>query len=149
MKRWFALFKTPPLLLAFCLMGVACLLPSAAVAQGLVRPFPPAALRGMLEVTQPPQVLLNGQSERLAPGVRIKSTHNLIVMAGTLVGRQLLVNYVRDAQGMIHDVWILNPTEAQEKRAGLDTITNIRFDSMTPQPNADGIAPVDVVPPPN
>ncbi len=150
MKRWLVIFKIPLLLLVFCLMGVACLLPSVADAQGLVRPFPTAALRGMLEVTAPPNILINGQSERLSPGARIKSANNLIVMSGTLVGQQLLVNYVRDGQGMIHDVWILTPAEAQEKRAGLDTITNIRFESLNVQPaTPSGTPPVNAAPPPN
>jgi len=146
MKRWFAMFKTPPLLLAFCLMGLACLLPSAAVAQDQVRTFPPAALRGMLEVTQPPQILINGQVERLSPGARIKAQNNLIVMSGTLVGQSLLVNYVRNQQGLIQDVWILTAAEAQQKRKGMD-ITNIVFASDADKPKTDdGKTPFDQLP---
>ena len=39
------------------------------------------------------------------------------------------MNYVADPQGMIHEVWILTPAEAELKRAGLETLTNIRFQS--------------------
>ncbi|WP_255435087.1 hypothetical protein [Rhodoferax sp. BLA1] len=130
MKRWLLQFKTPLLVLALCLMGAACLLPGVAEAQGLAkRDFPPKALRGLLEVTAPPNILLDRKPRRLSPGARIKDTKNLIVMSASLVGKELLVNYVADPQGLIHEVWILTPTEVQQKRAGLETLTNIRFGS--------------------
>lgn len=100
-----------------------------ASAQYLPRQFPPAALRGTLQVTAPPAVLLNGKSAQLSPGARIKGTNNLMVMSGALVGSSVLVNYVRDTQGLIQEVWILSPQEAQEKRAGMGTVTNIIFAS--------------------
>jgi len=142
MNRCFDLLKssTLALALALALTGVSAVLPAAALAQGFVRPFPKTAMRGLLEVTAPPQVLLNGQPARLSPGARIKSTNNLIVMSGTLVGQQVLVNYVADNQGMLHDVWILSPAEAQEKRPGLETISNIRFESDAQN---NGLAPVE------
>jgi len=118
-----------PPLLALALVAMTALTSAAAMAQGLMRPFPKTALRGLLEVTAPPQVLLNGKPARLSPGARIKGTNNLIVMSGTLVRQQVLVNYVADSQGMLHEVWILTPAEAQQKRPGLETISNIRFES--------------------
>ncbi|OIN93026.1 MAG: hypothetical protein AUJ20_05575 [Comamonadaceae bacterium CG1_02_60_18] len=100
-----------------------------ALAQGVVRAFPTTALRGVLQVTTPPMALLNGQPARLSPGARIKNTNNLIVLSATLTGQQLLVNYVPDPQGMLHDVWILTPAEAQQQRAGQQALSNIRFES--------------------
>ncbi|APW48198.1 hypothetical protein RA876_04325 [Rhodoferax antarcticus] len=95
----------------------------------MTRPFPAKALRGIFQVTTPPTILLDGAPARLSPGARIRGTNNLIVMSGTLVGQQLRVNYVRDGQGLIHEVWILTDAEAQQKRPGNDTISNIRFES--------------------
>lgn len=135
MNRCFVLFKTPLLFWAVCLMGATCLLPGLAEAQSLaVRQFPAKALRGMLEVTAPPNILLDYKPRRLSPGARIKDTKNLIVMSASLVGKELLVNYVADSQGLIHEVWILTPAEAQQKRAGLEVITNIRFGSDLDRP---------------
>ena len=88
---------------------------SAAVAQTAGRPIPPNAQRGTLVVTQPPNVLLNGRAERLSPGARIRGTNNLLVLSGTLVGQALVVRYVRETHGEIHEVWIL--TEAEVQRA--------------------------------
>ena len=82
-------------------------------AQAGVRQFPPTAKRGVLRVTQPPDVQLNDQPARLSPGVRIKSTANLIVMSASLVGLSLTVNYVTDGQGLLHEVWLLSEQEAQ------------------------------------
>ncbi len=90
----------------------------AASAQDSVRPFPANALRGNLQITQPPELLLNGQAARLSPGARIRGVNNMLVMSSSLVGQTLVVNYVRDAQGMVHEVWLLNATEARQRMPG-------------------------------
>jgi hypothetical protein len=101
----------------------------------------------MLEVTQPPNILINGQPERLSPGARIKNSSNMIVLSGNLVGQPVLVNYLRDAQGQIHEVWLLNATEAQEKRAGMETVTNFVFSSDADKPKTDdGKTPFNQLP---
>jgi hypothetical protein len=129
------------------LVVVGTLTPAPLVAQDLVRQFPTAAKRATLEVTAPPYVLLNGQTERLSPGARIKSPGNLLVMSGTLVGQQVLVNYLRNAQGELHEVWILSKTEAAEKRAGMEPVTNFTFGSDANKPNTnDGKTPFDQLP---
>lgn len=88
---------------------VAVTLPAAAQ---LARPFPATALRGEIVVTQPPEVLLNGQPARLAPGARIRGVDNLLQMSGTLVGQRALVHYTLDPTGNVLDVWLLTPAEA-------------------------------------
>jgi len=85
-------------------------------AQTLVRPFPAAALRGELVVLQPPLISIDGEAARLSPGARIRNTQNTLVLSGTLVNQALLVNYLRDGLGLVHEVWILTATEAAEKR---------------------------------
>ena len=78
-----------------------------------IRPFPANAQRAAMQVLQPPVILLNGQYEQLSPGSRIRGTNNMLVMSGALVGQNLLVNFSREPQGLIHNVWILNEAEAQ------------------------------------
>ena len=121
MNRCLMFSKTLSALLLSLLVGTGSLTPLACIAQDQVRQFPAKALRGTLEVTAPPQVLLNGQAERLSPGARIKGPNNLLVLSASLVGQRVLVNYLRDAQNMVHEVWILNGSEAQEKRPGMET----------------------------
>jgi hypothetical protein len=87
---------------------------SQAVAQ-TSRPFPATALRGALQITQPPDVLLNGEAARLSPGSRIRGANNMLQMSGALVGQNLLVHYTREMTGLVHDVWILTPEEAARK----------------------------------
>jgi len=96
------------------------LLALAGVASALeaVRPFPATAKRAILEVTYPPEVLLNGKAARLSPGARIKGVNNLLVMSGSLAGQSVTVNYVLDPLGLVHEVWILNATEAKQSREG-------------------------------
>ena len=83
-------------------------------AQVVNRPFPPAAVRGILTVTQPPEVLMNGKPDRLSPGARIRGTNNMLMMSGALAGQAMLVNYTREPNGAIHEVWILTDAEARQ-----------------------------------
>jgi hypothetical protein len=80
-----------------------------------VRNFPPKVQRGTLIVTAPPNVMLDGKPDRLSPGSRIRGTNNMLAMSSVLVGMPLVVNYLREPNGMLHDVWILTALEAQIK----------------------------------
>jgi len=95
-----------PGLSALLLMATA--LPLHAQVQ---RNFPANALRGELRITQPPEALLNGKSARLAPGVRIRDTQNMLAMSGALAGRAMVVNYTIDTLGLVLDVWVLTEQE--------------------------------------
>ena len=100
--------------LAFALaLSGASLLASAQHAN--VRPFPPKAERGVMQITQPPEMLLNDKSDRLSPGARIRGTNNMLVMSGALIGQKLTVNYVREPTGQVHEVWVLTEAEAAQK----------------------------------
>ncbi len=134
MNRCFSPERWPVVLLAlFWLSAIA----ASVQAQPMLRQFPQAALRGVLQVTQSPEVLLNGVSARLSPGARLKDSHNMLQLPATLSGQRLLVNYVRDPQGLLHEVWILTSAEAQEPRAGLEPVTNFSFASDTDRPKTD------------
>lgn len=81
------------------------------------RSFPAAALRGTLEVTVPPQVLLDGKTDQLSPGARIYGSNNMLVLSGSLVGQpKMAVNYTREIGGAVHQVWVLTEAEAAVKR---------------------------------
>ena len=70
-------------LMAAC--AALTLLPALALAQNatdqLQRQFPDQARRGVLRVTAPPDILLDGKPDRLSPGARIRSIDRRIVMA--------------------------------------------------------------------
>ncbi|WP_296486969.1 hypothetical protein [Rhodoferax sp.] len=118
-----------------------------ATAQTGVRQFPASAQRGMLVVSNPPEVLINGKAARLSPGARIKGVNNLLVLSSTLVGRSVLVNYRQDAQGLIHEAWILSPEEAAQERSGMETVINFVFGSDADKPKTDdGKTPFDQLP---
>jgi len=92
--------------------AVALALPVAAQVQ---RNFPQTALRGDLTFGQAPEVKLNGQATRLAPGARIRGTDNMLKMSGALTGQTLTVNYTIDGMGQLHDVWLLTDAEKARK----------------------------------
>ena len=117
------------------------------MAQTVLRQFPADAKRGTLVVLIPPEVLINGTPERLAPGARIKGVNNLLLLSASLVGTPVLVNYVRDGQGLIRAVWVLSSQEAQEQRDGMGPLTNFVFDSDANKPKTDdGKTPFDQLP---
>jgi hypothetical protein len=89
--------------------AAACLVAPAAAQ--VARQFPQNALRGQMVVTAPPEVLLNGQLVRLAPGARIRGQNNMLAMSGALIGQKLLVHYTLDGTGQLRDVWILRDEE--------------------------------------
>jgi hypothetical protein len=77
-----------------------------------IPPISPKALRGTLRITStPPDVLLDGQPARLAPGARIRNRNNLITISGALIGEDLPVRYTRDSLGLVFDVWVLTAGE--------------------------------------
>ncbi|MBA4218423.1 MAG: hypothetical protein V3V71_12155 [Roseateles sp.] len=98
-----------------------CVLPLMLAASSLVaqaqthRFFPANALRGELVITQFPDVQLNGQPARLAPGARVKNESNLWVPPAGLSGQKLTVHYTIESSGLILDVWVLNAAELDNK----------------------------------
>ncbi len=125
---------------------LACVFATAA-AQAQVRDFPPAALRGVLQVTQAPEVLLDGRADRLSPGARILGPRNELVMSASIAGERLVVNYTREPNGMVHQVWLLNQQEAALKRPGATRERNFIFASEEDtRPKDDGKTPFHLLP---
>jgi hypothetical protein len=94
--------------------GLALTLGLPVAAQTIAHRIPPiaqAAQSGVLVVTAPPEVLLDGKGTRLSPGARIHGYNNLLVLPATLVGQKLQVRYVRETLGLVHEVWILTEAE--------------------------------------
>jgi len=113
--------------------------PATALAQdvppglGIVRNFPDASLRGTLVVQSTVEAQLNGQSIRMAPGMRLFSPQNSLVFLHTVIGQRFRVNYVLEAStGMLLSAWILTEGEARQPRKGSDTVErNFRAESDT------------------
>ncbi len=142
----FAVFRRRAACIASALL--ACLLlASAAHAQGFTRQFPPNIKRGVMTVTAPPEVRINGTLMRLSPGVRIRGPNNLLLMSSALIGQQYAVNYVLEQQGLVRDVWILTQAEVDQLPSGWDTTTNFVFGSDADKPKVDdGKTPFNQLP---
>jgi len=70
MIRCLSLFRVASRGLAAVLAGLV--LVAGAHAQGVIRQFPANIQRGVMTVTAPPEVQINGTVMRLSPGVRIR-----------------------------------------------------------------------------
>jgi hypothetical protein len=75
------------------------------------RNFPANAKRGVMSASIYPQILINGQLQRLSPGAKIMSKQNTITMPSTMMNNTYTVNYTVDDQGLIDKVWILTDEE--------------------------------------
>ena len=98
---------------------------SAQVQPGLggMRTFPDAAQRGTLTLNTASEATLNGRTIRLAPGMRLLSPQNTLVMMHTVLGQSYKVNYViENSTGMLITAWILTQGEAEQPRKGSDTV---------------------------
>jgi hypothetical protein len=91
------------------LVAACFVAPAAAQVQ---RAFPQNALRGALVIGVAPDIQLNGQPARLAPGSRIRDANNMAVVPSGLTGGRYLVNYTVDTSGLVKEVWVLRPDEA-------------------------------------
>jgi hypothetical protein len=80
-----------------------------------IRRFSDKAERADFVVTQWPNVTINGSAQRLAAGSRIFNERNMIVMPASLTGQKYVVNYTKDLDGSVRDVWILTNEEMQLK----------------------------------
>ena len=125
---------------ALAAAGLAALLCAAAPVQaqqvpggmGEMRNFPDASLRGNLTVLAGSEAKLNGNAIRMAPGMRLFTPQNTLVMLHTVQGQTFKVNYlIENSTGMLLSAWILTQGEVAQPRKGPgDTIQfNFRTDS--------------------
>lgn len=103
------MFRCSPLVAAAVLAAI----PTLACAQ-VQRAFPADALRGRIEFIKPPNVEIEDEAARLAPGVRIRDTRNMVLLSGALAGRKGIVNYTVDTYGLVNAVWLLTEEEAKK-----------------------------------
>ncbi len=102
---------------------------------GMARNFPEAALRGNLTINGTSDATLNGNAIRMAPGMRLLSPQNTLVMAHTVLGQSFKVNYVIEpSTGMLISAWILTKAEASQPHKGSDSVVrNFRTESDSTQ----------------
>ena len=143
MNRWTSLLLVP----------LATLFISTAIAQTEdfkpnTRQFPKDAKRGELMVLTAPEIAMDSKPDRLSPAVRIRDINNNLVLSGTLANQRLVVNYVRDNTGLVHNVWVLNNEEIKRKMPGMPEgiLSNIRSMFETPVVKDDGNTPYDQLP---
>lgn len=112
-----------------------------------LRKFPDKALRGTLKVVQAPVILIDGKPERLSPGARIRDTQQRLVMSASITNAELIVNFVRNPTGEVHDVWILTEAEARQKIKTNTPASNVSFASDTDNKKQDdGKTPFNQLP---
>ena len=105
--------------------------PAATDGQSMHRAFPQNALRGKIVFGAPPVITMNGVVTRMAPAYRIHGLNNLLVMSAQLDGQTATVNYTRDVEGHVLEVWILSPAEiARPWPATLDQAAAWSFDPI-------------------
>src|SRR5206468_5028075 len=110
--------------------AAACL--SAPAAAQVQRAFPQSALRGVIVGGVMPEIQLNGDPARLAPGARIRDQNNMTIVPMAMTGGRYVVNYSVDTSGLVKEVWILRPDEAavQPWPTSVEQAATWRFDPV-------------------
>ena len=127
--------RRPTLAVLLTLSAAGWLSTTPALAQvpgdlGGSRTFPDQAKRGTLAVLSTVNAEIDGKPVRMAPGMRLLSPQNSLVMLHTVIGKQYVVNYrMEPSSGMLHTAWILNKTEIALPRTGSPELRNFRFES--------------------
>lgn len=105
-----------------------------------IRQFPKDAKRGELVVLTAPDIALDNKPDRLSPGALIRDINNHLVLSGALVNQRIIINYLRDNTGLVHNVWVLNNQEIKQKMFGQPDgfLSNIRSMYDTPVVKDDG-----------
>jgi hypothetical protein len=93
------------------LLLLAAFLAGPALAQ--LRSIPPQAKAGTIRHLQDMYVTIDGQRRRLAPGAQIRDANNRLVLPAS-IPPDSAVRYLRDAEGLVREVWILSPQEAAQ-----------------------------------
>ena len=95
--------------------SLLCFVAASALAQA-GRDIPDQAKPGAITHLQDMIVAINGVRVRLAPGVQIRDQNNFLIVP-TAVPPGSQVKYLLDQDGMVRQIWILTPDEAQQGAA--------------------------------
>jgi hypothetical protein len=130
------LFAQRALMLSVVCAALAAAVPTSAQVQpglGGTRTFPDASLRGVLTLVSSSEATLNGRSVRVAPGMRLMSPQNTLVIPHSVFGQRFKVNYlIENSTGMLLTAWILTEGEAAQSRQGKDAVQfNFRTESQS------------------
>lgn len=99
-----------------CVSGAVLALAVSTAAHAQVqRNFPADALRGTIVMGVAPEITLNGQPARLGAGVRVRDQRNMQPRPAELVGQRFVAHYTLDTQGLVKEIWVLTPAEAERK----------------------------------
>ncbi|HSY28025.1 MAG TPA: hypothetical protein VK832_11010 [Burkholderiaceae bacterium] len=86
------------------------------LAVAMPRNFPANAMRGTMSAGMYPQITIDGQTQTLAPGAKIMSRQNTIMMPSTLMNNVYIVNYTFDNQGFVNMIWVLTKEELAQSQ---------------------------------
>lgn len=96
------------------------------------RNFPPNTKRGVLNMSQYPDVLIDGKTRNVAPGLRIYDDENLFVLPTYITGNYVIINYVEDSFGDVSKIWILTDAERKKVLPPVEEWKPQKFKNSTP-----------------
>lgn len=114
--------------------ALAALCLAAALPAQAQRIFPQRVERGEITFVTTTEISLDGQQERLAPGVRVRDQHNRIPLRSTLRGQTFVAHYLRDPAGKVREIWLLSEKEAA-RPAPRAPIRAKQLNAPAPQPD--------------
>lgn len=134
MNRWFSPLLAAPHALGRASFALVAVLGLHAFAQAPQHFIPDAAPFAYMQVTQAPELRLDDQAARLAPGARIYSPEKMLVLSASLSAQRVPVRYRLDDNGQVIEVWMLRPDE-------LPAFAGVRLNWATRQDSRQDVRP--------
>lgn len=92
--------------------SIICLVQSFALAQVInPREFPQGTKRGVLNMSNFPDILIDGKVRQTLPGTRYYNKENILELPNYLEGKYIIINYLENHLGEIEKIWILTDEE--------------------------------------
>ncbi len=92
------------------------LMQSSALAQVIKpRDFPSGTKRGVLNMSQFPDVLIDGKPRQTLPGTRYYNAENILELPNYLDGKYIIINYLENHFGEIEKIWVLTEEERRKE----------------------------------
>jgi hypothetical protein len=79
-----------------------------------VRSFPPNTKRGVLNMDNYPDVIVDGKLKYTVPATRFYDDNNMLILPTYVTGNYLIINYTDNEFNELQKVWILTPDERRQ-----------------------------------
>ncbi|MFZ6653628.1 hypothetical protein [Undibacterium sp. TJN19] len=94
-----------------------------------VRTFPPNTKRGVLNMDNYPDVIVDGKLKYTVPATRFYDDQNMLILPTYVTGNYLIINYTENEFNELQKIWILTADERRQVLPKPEVWTPMEFKS--------------------